>query len=573
MKHPDIISCRHKPMGTWGDVRLLFFLFIAALSVPNVALAFTEQVAWGVRMCNVVLPVGLYWLLLALSRNTGRTIWLLFPMVFLAAFQIVLLFLFGRSVIGVDMFLNVVTTNPGEAFELLGRLVPAVGCVVILYVPFLVAACVCMRRHAVLAPPFVRTQRRVALVILAVGTGVTAVCRLAVPQFRVNADIYPVNVCCNLVLAVERGYMTSRYAETSAGFSYDARSVHEGGAREVYVLVVGETARAADFGLYGYGRNTTPMLGRTAGLTVFADALTQSNTTHKSVPMLLSPASPDNYDIIYRTRGIITAFREAGFHTAFFSNQRRNHSFIDFLGMEADDCRFVRDSVDGGEPTDDMSLLGCVADELRRGHRRLFIVLHTYGSHFCYRDRYPRSVALFLPDGDMGARWKNRQSLLNAYDNTVAYTDVMLSRLIGMLRDDGAEAAMLYTSDHGEDIFDDDRSNFLHASPVPTYWQLHVPLMVWTSEQYVAAHPAVVHSLEANRSRPVGTSTSVFHTVLDLGGISTAMLDTTLSVASPAYRPRPRHYLNDRNRPVPLGAIGLTDSDMEMFRRMGLHTE
>ena len=106
--------------------------------------------------------------------------------------------------------------------------------------------------------------------------------------------------------------------------------------RQVYVLVIGDTARACNFGLYGYERKTTPLLDKMEGLVTFTDVLTQSNTTHKSGPMLLSAASAEYYDCLYRQKGIITAFKEAGFHTAFFSNQLPNHSFIDFLGMEAD---------------------------------------------------------------------------------------------------------------------------------------------------------------------------------------------------------------------------------------------
>lgn len=78
------------------------------------------------RICNVILPVSVYWLIMTLGRKPGKTIWILFPFVFFAAFQLVLLYLFGRSIIAVDMFLNLTTTNSGEALELLDNLLPAV---------------------------------------------------------------------------------------------------------------------------------------------------------------------------------------------------------------------------------------------------------------------------------------------------------------------------------------------------------------------------------------------------------------------------------------------------------------
>lgn len=87
------------------------------------------------RICNVILPVSVYWLIMTLGRKPGKTIWILFPFVFFAAFQLVLLYLFGRSIIAVDMFLNLTTTNSGEALELLDNLLPAVIGVFVVYIP------------------------------------------------------------------------------------------------------------------------------------------------------------------------------------------------------------------------------------------------------------------------------------------------------------------------------------------------------------------------------------------------------------------------------------------------------
>ncbi|MDD7719958.1 MAG: phosphoethanolamine transferase domain-containing protein, partial [Prevotella sp.] len=111
-----------KILGLLTSPRFLFFYIVLSLAVPNVALCFTEHMPVLACVANVVLPVSLYALLMTLSKKTGRQVWFLFLIVFFAAFQIVLLYLFGRGVIAVDMFLNLVTTNPGEAMELLNNL-------------------------------------------------------------------------------------------------------------------------------------------------------------------------------------------------------------------------------------------------------------------------------------------------------------------------------------------------------------------------------------------------------------------------------------------------------------------
>lgn len=558
-KTTDIIRRCASPLN-------IFWLTLTVLLVPNVALCFTERMGVLANITNVVLPGAVVWLLLAMGRRPGRTALLLIPLMILAAFQLVLLYLFGHSIIAVDMFLNLVTTNVGEATELLGNLLPAIILVVVVYLPVITLAVLSLRSGVVLDRPFLQRQRRCALAALAVGVVCLAGSYLSRRNYSARLHLYPVNVFYNIVLAVDRSHATADYQRTSAGFTFHARPSHVNGTREVYVLVIGETARAYSFGLYGYGRDTTPLLARTGGLVVFKDAVTQSNTTHKSVPMLLSAASAEDYDVIYREKGIITAFREAGFHTTFVSNQRPNHSFIDIFGKEADDWRFIRKQVN----VYDDEMLTVVRDVLGRKRPKELIVLHMYGSHFNYRERYRPGDAVFRPDTASEARTSNREQLLNAYDNSIRTTDRFLSRLIRELDGSGAATAMLYTSDHGENIFDDDRKLFLHASPIPSYYELHVPLLVWMSPSYEQLCPAEAAALRANCRKSVATSASVFHTLLSLAGIVTPLRVDSLSVASSSYKCGERHYLNDHNLPVPLKKIMRGEEDFAMFRKMGL---
>ena len=152
-----------------ASARSLFFITIAVLALPNIALCFTERMGLMGCITNVVLPTAAVWLLMTLNRCPGKMVWYLFLLVFFAAFQLVLLYLFGHSIIAVDMFLNLVTTNPGEAFELLDNLIPAVFGVVIVYVPLLTLAVVSIRRKDRLERGFMLRQRRYAAVAAAAG--------------------------------------------------------------------------------------------------------------------------------------------------------------------------------------------------------------------------------------------------------------------------------------------------------------------------------------------------------------------------------------------------------------------
>lgn len=560
--------------------RFLFFYMVLSLAVPNVALCFTENTPLMADVVGVLLPILVYALVMSLDRCVGRMVWVLFLLVFFAAFQMVLVYLYGNGVIAVDMFLNLVTTNPGEAMELLDNLVPAVAGVFILYLPLLAIAAWQWAKGVRIDREFQRLAIRRALCLILPLALLLVGCYVAYPkgnekkgkfEYHIEDNMYPVNVFYNLCLAVHESSLSAHYNDNVADFRFNAVSEHAKDSAEVYVLVVGETARSRDFQLYGYNRPTNPLLSITDGLLVFRNVRSQSNTTHKSVPMLLTAATADDHDRLHHEKGILAAFREAGFYTVFLSNQQPNHSYIDFLGSQADEHLFIReadakaDEAEGAsgagndvvEQTSDERLLPFLNKAMAKGHKKLFVVLHMYGSHFNYRDRYPQSRARFVPDTPTEAKPENRPQLVNAYDNTILQTDYILHSIIEKLRSTGAVSAMMYTSDHGENIFDDSCRLFLHASPRPSEYDTDVPLLVWTSESYAREYAPVVDAMKSNLNKGVQTSASVFPTMLSIGGISTKARVDSLSLTNRSYRMGTRLYLNDHNHAVPLAMYGI----------------
>ena len=554
--------------------QFLYAYAVVALLLPNIALCYTECLTPWACGVNVLLPLSLYMLFFSAAKRPGKMIWWAFIFVFFAAFQLVLLYLFGTGVIAVDMFLNLVTTNPGEAMELLDNLAPAVVGVFVVYLPLLILGGVNIRRDSRLSVSFQQRVRHWAMQIGAIGLFCLLASYLMVDDYRMRNQLYPVNICYNLYLAFERNAASENYKEVSRNFKFDARSEHSATAPEVYVMVVGETARAHNFSLYGYPRNTNPLLSKTPGIKAFPNVTTQSNTTHKSVPMLLSAASAEDFERLFHEKGILAAFKEAGFHTVFISNQLPNHSFIDFLGEQADEHYFLKkeDALQGNHYDEDLlqklDEILPKADASSSAHyhyryRKLFVVLHSYGSHFNYQERYPRSFAYFKPDSRSEAKPENRRDLLNAYDNTIRYTDYILHGIIERLqkwegiqtKTDGVycqpTSAMLYTSDHGENIFDDERCLFLHAAPKASDYELHVPFIIWTSEGFSKQYPDILKALGENRSKQVQSSLSAFHTMLGIGGIRTPYRQDEYSVASDKYHPVKLLYLDDHDEAIP----------------------
>ncbi len=550
--------------------KTLYFYFLIVMMVPSFFLFYTEPMSAIVRVAFILLPLALYSVVLSLTRKPGIVFWILFPVHILGAFQLVLLYLFGESIIASDMFLNVCTTNSGEIFELLDKLLPSIIGVVLLYVPALVLAVCSIRSSEKLTVRFQKRSVITGIVLFFVGLAFTAFAYHKESDFRVYRHIYPANVLYNMKYAYNRWVASDNYHETSKNFKFDARSVHDADVREIYVMVVGETSRALNWGVYGYERNTTPRLSDMPNLIAFTDVLTQSNATHKSVPLILSATSAENADSIYKQKSIITAFKEAGFKTAFFSNQRPNRSLIDFFAEEADICVFLKENAadENFNPYDE-ELVNRLDELLQQNDKKLFVVLHTYGSHFNYQERYPEEMAQFLPDEIADVRLKERRNLVNAFDNTIYYTDYVLGQIVDKLSETGADAAMMYISDHGEDIFDDNRHLFLHSSPVPSYYQMHVPFVIWLSDNYVAHYPYIRSVAEDNKRSAISNNV-VFHSLLSVGGIETPYRDKTLSVVDSAFTIVPRHYLNDHNRALNLDKIGLKKEDIEMFRQLNM---
>ena len=546
---------------------LLTVYFFVALIIPNCVLANTEPYSVWTVEALILMPLGFYMMWSVALRRSGVMIWLAFPFIFFCAFQIVLLYLFGNSIIATDMFTNLLTTNPGEAGELLGNIYPSVVLVCVIYLPLLWLAAreIGHKRY------ITRTAR---MNIGLTGAALFALGLLALwPAYHVSEDrhvlrdeIFPLNVLYNLGLSGSEFRKSFNYEKTSAGFSYEAERTAEVPGREVYVYIIGEASRAMNWQLYGYGRETNPLLSQEEGLVVFRDVLTQSNTTHKSVPLILSSVATDEHNERSRRKGLPALFNEAGFDTWFISNQSRQGAMIDHLAHDAKHLIYIR------SPRHDTQLL----DEMRKAiekstSRKLFFILHCYGSHFSYHQRYPREFAYFQPDNDVAIAKQHRPMLVNAYDNSVRYTDYVLSKIIDYLGSlENTSSALLYCADHGEDLIDDHRERFLHASPTTTAYQLYVASLAWFSESYRERFPEKVAAAEANATAPA-TTHALFHTMADMASIRGRFLMTKVSLVSPDFdRTAPRRYLNDHNEAVPYRKTGLRPEDMEVFRRYGI---
>ena len=560
MARPDKIKQKRRTTS-------MTIYFILSLIVPNFVLLFTEGYSLWTDIALITLPLGFYMVWSVMLRRSGIMVWLGLPFIVLGAFQIVLLYLFGDSIIATDMFTNVITTNPNEASELLANLYPAVLLVCAMYIPLLWFAALEIARKHLLRNRHRRKMAAAGGVLMAVG------CLALIPAYANSEDkhvlrdeIFPINVLYNAGLSAQEFRKTMHFEETSKGFSYHAHRTENLKQREIYVFIIGEASRAASWQLFGYERETNPELSRRTDIQLYGNMMTQSNTTHKSIPTILSSVATAEHEELYRRKGLPELFREAGFRTNFISNQSPNGAMIDKLASDAHHVVYITN------PRMDMQML----DEMRKQvqlhpDEDMMFILHCYGSHFSYYQRYPRDFAKFVPEDDVAVVAANVDILRNSYDNSILYTDHFINSVIEYLKSlQGVCTAMLYCADHGEDLFDDARGRFLHASPTTTYYQLHVAALSWFSEAYRKAFPQKVEAAESHSHAPA-TTHALFHTMADMASIEGDYVDESASLLSPAFdMSRQRFYLNDHNEAVPYMKTGLKEFDFIQFRSRNL---
>ena len=282
--------------------------------------------------------------------------------------------------------------------------------------------------------------------------------------------------------------------------------------KAVVVLVIGESARKANFQLYGYGRDTNPLLSRQEELRVYEATSCATYTTAGSKAILEPKDTDELYELLpnyaFRT-GVDVAWRT--------SNWGEPPIHIDEY-LTDDDLGAQYPDVD--KDYDGILFAGLRERIASSPKNKVLIVVHTSTSHGPkYADKYPKAFEVYKPVAtNVEEGEKNIGRLVNAYDNTIRYTDFLLDSLINTLRSmHDWRTAMIFVSDHGESL--GENGMFMHGLPMrlAPKFQYEIPFLVWTSEGFRDYKTA-------DELPKVLDQHYAFHSVLNL-----------LSIQSPAY--------------------------------------
>jgi lipid A ethanolaminephosphotransferase len=414
------------------------------------------------------------------------------------------LFLIGSSVFGLftnkmgvvfdgAMFQNIAETvrdrNMAEATELLS--LPLLVHVLLFGVlPALLLGFVEQTRRRLLPEFALRTTITVAGLLLVVGSTLPNyknVSFFARENNELRFKVTPIFPLASL-LAVARTQLRDEKPFTV--IDADATRSEMASKRTIGIMVVGETARADHFSMNGYERETNPNLGTMPDV-LYGRADSCGTSTLYSVPCMFSMLGRADYSRqkAAAESNVLDILTAAGVQTVWIDN----NSSCKGVCARIDNVNLRRDVDESSPYYSDMGyldeiLLESIEPYLHGEGPDLLIVLHALGSHGpAYSRRYPPAFASFAPSCDKASPTEcSVPEVRNAYDNTIVYTDFVLSQIIDRLKSHSADfdAFLFYASDHGESL--GENGLYLHGMPyaIAPAAQTTVPIVAWLSDDF-----------------------------------------------------------------------------------------
>ncbi len=399
-------------------------------------------------------------------------------------------------VIDAHMVQNIFETNTAEAGDLMsGKLVAYTAALGVLPAILLWRLPIGWRRLRI----EIKTKLKIAAVSLPLAVAVAfPFSSNFISVFREHRELKLTLLPLNYLSAVRKYLGTSTIQANAAvkPFGEDAARVANamsGGSKSLFVIVVGETARADHFSLNGYARPTNAELAKVPELVNYVQAYSCGTDTAQSVPCMFSGLGRANFSNAAAAgqENLLDILRRAGLDVVWRDNQAGCKGVCARVPTEVLTGVKKPEFSSHGEIHDEILLDG-LQQQIGALQRDTVIVLHMMGSHGpAYWKRVPKKFEVFKPvcAHSQFSRCEN-EAIVNAYDNTIVYTDFVLSRLIEILRagdQQGVETAMIYMSDHGESL--GEKNLYLHGMPyaIAPEAQRHVPAVAWMSERFRAS--------------------------------------------------------------------------------------
>jgi lipid A ethanolaminephosphotransferase len=305
------------------------------------------------------------------------------------------------------------------------------------------------------------------------------------------------------------------------------------------VVILGETARAANFGLGGYARDTTPELRKIQAqgdLAYFSDVKSCGTSTQTSVPCMFSHMGKTAYeDNKGRFESVLDVLQRAGLAVLWLDNQSGCKGVCDRVPNVATTALKVPEFCTSGECLDEVMLHElpkhlATLDPAKRA-KGTVVVMHQMGSHGpAYYKRSPEAMKTFQPECSSHALQNcPPEHIVNAYDNSILYTDHFIAKTVKWLQAQSRPTALIYVSDHGESL--GEKGLYLHGMPysLAPKEQIHVPMLVWLSKPLQRERNWRMDCLQSQSAKALSHD-HLFHSMLGLSQVDTRLAKPELDL-------------------------------------------
>ena len=435
--------------------------------------------------------------------------------------------------IDADMIRNTFETNPGEVKDLIT--LRSVSWLVLLGILPSLILC----RVKIIFKPFLKELTgRLAR------AGILLLCLLVLTPFvykeyasfgRNNRQVRRLVIPHNYIYATIRYFqIEAQHRRPFTKLDENAKHVpYHDEQKTVFVLVLGETARAQNFSLNGYERKTNPRLAK-EDIVNFPHVTSAGTATAVSVPAIFSFVSRNDFnptDARY-TENLLDLLQQTGYKVFWLENDngckgvctRVPNKEMDVKNKKFCDGLYCHDEI----------MLGELRDYLKNSKdEHLFIVLHTIGSHGpTYFRRYPKEFKKFTPTCDTEEiQTCTREQIVNTYDNTILYADHISASVIDILKEHPKwESGMMYVSDHGESL--GENGVYLHGLPyaIAPETQTRVPMAIWMSNTMKKADHIDYACLKKKAAEGKFSHDNISHSLLTLMELQSKVYDPKLDI-------------------------------------------
>lgn len=509
--------------------------FVLLLLIPNILLALKTQ-----SIYNLLLSILIIFLFISIIKNTKKLI-IFYPFILIIPFICYYIFYYNAPV-NEQIISIILETNSQESLQFIGSRIYIYIYMLLGWI--ILVSFLCYRNYKF---PLIWSHRSrwwvlilgnsflLIMFILNQSTNLENESKftggfMVTEKNNFTEEIkktYPFGLFLTVYGFYDEQKKINQAFDLNKNFKFNVKqNIRSKNTKQVYILVIGETSRRYNWQLNGYHLKTNPFLSRQNNLINFNNMISSSNATRSSIPIMITRKPEQQvFNYNFPEKSIISAFKEAGFSTYWISTQQKFGLFdtsTSVYAKEADHIFFLNKTTYNYPGDTDEIILPILKKNLDNSDIKKFIILHTLGSHFNYSHRYPKKFNVFEPtlDNNMNYTMQDRKyktELVNSYNNSILYTDYVLNEIIELLKKDKeTESFLFYSSDHGEDLFDNECNKSGHGNT--TIYNYEVASFIWFSDLYKKNNFNKISWLNKNRNKRINHSI-IFPTLVDAANL------------------------------------------------------